>query len=65
MLPLETFFCPCCTIAMLYSLSQDGSWLASQPFLELGKGALLSRITKIASSPEIPVKRKTYKTGVN
>ncbi len=43
MISLEPLFCPCCTGAMLHTLSQHGM-LLSQSFLELGRGALITRL---------------------
>jgi hypothetical protein len=40
-------FCPCCTGALLHTLAQaDTSWMKPKVFLELGRGAFMSQISK-------------------
>lgn len=42
--------CPCCAAALLHTVIQSGAMIAPQPWLELGKGALLKM-----AQPERPM----------
>uniref|UniRef100_A0A832GYW5 Uncharacterized protein n=1 Tax=Oscillatoriales cyanobacterium SpSt-402 TaxID=2282168 RepID=A0A832GYW5_9CYAN len=48
-LPLEPLFCPCCTPAILYALTQSGYYSLTQPLNLLGTGAF-SHVLKLTTS---------------
>ena len=57
MFPLEPFFCPCCTPAILQTLAQSDLTRIPQQMLGLRRGALSAAITRHQKQPRELVDR--------